>query len=150
MRKQNAALMLFIALLLPAWLLAQTAVSGRVTESGTNKPLEGATISVRGTNNFTQTDPDGRFSISVANGDARLVVTYVGYTSVTVDAKNSGVINLTADNSNLSEVVVTGLATSVKRSNSANSVATIPAKYLTLSVPPDKEIRELLINPVLP
>jgi TonB-linked SusC/RagA family outer membrane protein len=131
MRKKIKALSLLLALLLPAWLLAQTVVTGRVTESVNNKPLEGATISVRGTRTFAQTDADGKFSISVANGDARLVVTYVGYLSLTVEAKNSGVISLTVDNTSMSEVVVTGLATSVKRSNSANSVATISAKQLT-------------------
>lgn len=131
MRKKIKSLSLLLALLLPAWLMAQNVVSGRVTETGSNRPLEGATISVRGTKTFTQTDADGKFSISVANGDARLVVTYVGYLPQTIEAKNSSVISLAVDNTNLSEVVVTGLATSVKRSNSANSVATISAKQLT-------------------
>ena len=136
MRKQTKGLWLLLALLLPAWLMAQTVVSGRITESASNKPLEGATVSVKGTRNFTQTDGDGKFSISVANSDARLIVTYVGYITQTVDAKNSSVINLVVDNTNLSEVVVTGLATSIKRSNSANAVATISAKQLTGSTRP--------------
>lgn len=131
MRKQTFALGLLAALLLPAWLMAQTVVTGRVTESANNKPLEGATISVRGTKTFTQTDADGKFSISVANGDARLVFTYIGYVSQTIEAKNSSSVSLVVDNTSMSEVVVTGLATSVKRSNSANSVATISAKQLT-------------------
>ena len=131
MRKKIQSLSLLLALLLPAWLMAQNVVTGRVTETGSNRPLEGATISVRGSRTFTQTDADGKFSISVANGDARLVITYVGYLSQTIEAKNSSVISLAVDNTNLSEVVVTGLATSVKRSNSANSVATISAKQLT-------------------
>ena len=130
MRKKTKALPLLLALLLPAIMMAQTVVTGRVTESGSNKPLEGASISVRGTKNFTQTDADGKFSISVANADARLVITYIGYLSQTVDAKNSSVISLVIDNTNMSEVVVTGFATSIKRSNSANSVATISAKQL--------------------
>jgi TonB-dependent starch-binding outer membrane protein SusC len=131
MRKKIKALQLLLALLLPGWLIAQTTVSGRVIESATSKPLVGATISVRGTQNFTQTDADGKFSISVPNVDARLVVTYVGYLSQTIEVKNSSQISLAVDNTNLSEVVVTGLVTSIKRSNSANSVATISAKQLT-------------------
>ena len=131
MRKKIKFLSLLLAMLLPVWLMAQTAVSGRVTESGSNKGLEGATITVRGTRTFTQTDADGKFSINVANSDARLVITYVGYLSQTVDAKNSSVISLAVDNTSMSEVVVTGLATSIKRSNSANAVASISAKQLT-------------------
>ncbi len=129
MRKKIKTLLL--VLIFPAWLMAQTVVTGRVTESGSNKGLEGATITVRGTRTFTQTDADGKFSINVANSDARLVVTYVGYLSQTVDAKNSSVISLAVDNTSMSEVVVTGLATSIKRSNSANAVASISAKQLT-------------------
>ena len=131
MRKKNRALPLLLALLLPGWLIAQTVVSGRVIESATNKALAGATISVRGTTTFTQTDADGKFSINVPNVDARLTVSYVGYIAQTVEVKNSSTISLVVDNTNLSEVVVTGLATSIKRSNAANSVATISAKQLT-------------------
>ena len=131
MRKKIKLLTLLLALLLPAWLIAQTVVSGKVTESANNKPLEGATVSVRGGKNFVQTDADGKFSISVANADARLIVTYVGYLTQTVDAKNSNAISLIVDNTSMSEVVVTGLATSIKRSNSANAVGSISAKQLT-------------------
>ena len=131
MRKKFKLLTLLLALLLPAWLIAQTVVSGRVTESTGNKPLEGATVSVRGAKNFVQTDADGKFSISVANADARLIVTYVGYLTQTADAKNSKAISLVIDNTSMSEVVVTGLATSIKRSNSANAVGIISAKQLT-------------------
>ncbi len=131
MRKKIKLLTLLLALLLPAWLIAQTVVSGRVTESTGNKPLEGATLSVKGAKNFVQTDADGKFSISVANADARLIVTYVGYLTQTVDAKNSKAISLVVDNTSMSEVVVTGLATSIKRSNSANAVGNISAKQLT-------------------
>ena len=129
-RKNYNPLALLIALLFPAFVMAQTVVSGRVTDAGSNTPLEGATITVRGTNNSTLTDASGKFSINVPNANAKLVVTYVGYSSRTLDANNSSTISLSADNSNLSEVVVTGLATSIKRSNSANSVATISAKEL--------------------
>jgi hypothetical protein len=55
-----------------------------------------------------------------------LIVTFVGYASRTIDASGTNLnVSLEEDRSSLSEVVVTGLATSVKRSNLANSVATI-------------------------
>lgn len=128
--KKTKILFLLAVLLLPAWIFAQTTVTGRVTDpNGT--PLERASITVKGTNNFTQTDADGKFSISVANSNAQLIVSFVGFVPQTISAGSSGNITLAIDNTNLNEVVVTGLATSVKRSNAANSVATISSKQLT-------------------
>jgi len=129
MKKTKFFLLVLTVLLLPAWMYAQTVVNGRVTDAGGN-PLERASITVKGTNNFTQTDADGKFSISVANNNAQLIVSYIGFVPQTISAANSGNIALVIDNTNLNEVVVTGLATSVKRSNAANSVATISSKQL--------------------
>ncbi len=131
MRKTiQPVLLLLLVLCLPSLMHAQTVINGRVTESVNNNPLEGATIMVRGTTNSAITDPSGKFSITVPNTNAKLQVSYVGYITQVIDAKNSASISLTADNSNLTEVVVTGLATSIKKSNAANSVATISAKEL--------------------
>jgi TonB-linked SusC/RagA family outer membrane protein len=123
-------MLLLLIVLIPIAALAQTSVTGKVTDAQ-NAPLAGATISVRGSNISTQTDQNGNFTISVPNSNARLVVSFVGYTSRTLDASSNMSIQLEEDRANLSEVVVTGLATSVKRSNLANSVATISAKELT-------------------
>ena len=70
-------------------LFAQTVINGRVTESGSNIPLPGASVTVKGTTNSTQTDADGKFSITVSGSGAKLVITYVGYVSQTVDASNN-------------------------------------------------------------
>lgn len=126
--KKTKMLFLLAVLLLPAWIFAQTTVTGRVTDPSGN-PLERASITVKGTNNFTQTDADGKFSINAAS-NAQLIVSYVGFVPQTISAANSGNIILAIDNTNLNEVVVTGLATSVKRTNAANSVATISSKQL--------------------
>lgn len=128
--KKTKILFLLAVLLLPAWLFAQTTVSGRVTDANGN-PLERASVTVKGTSNFTQTDADGKFSINVASSNVQLVVSYIGFVPQTISAANSGSVVLVIDNTNLNEVVVTGLATSVKRTNAANSVATISAKQLT-------------------
>jgi TonB-linked SusC/RagA family outer membrane protein len=132
MRNQPMKIRLLLGtFLLPLWLLAQTTVTGRVTEAGTNTPLVGATVTQRGTNKTAVTDADGKFSIVVTGTNAKLIISYVGFVSQTVDATGNLTINLAADNSKLSEVVVTGLATSVKRTNLANAVSSISAKDLT-------------------
>ncbi len=133
MRKKTIALapLLALLLLLPFHLFAQTVITGRVTEAGTNAPLSGATVSVKGTTTATQTDADGRFSITVTGTNPKLVVSYIGFVQQTVDATNNATISMAVDNTRLSEVVVTGLATSVKRANLANAVSSISGKELT-------------------
>src|SRR5215213_726555 len=69
---------LFISQLffLPAF--AQTRdVSGKVTSKSTGEALPMATIAVKGTRTFTQTDANGNFTISAPAG-AVLVVSFIG------------------------------------------------------------------------
>ena len=130
MKKESKLLMLLLALVLPIFIFAQTIITGRITESGTNNPLQGATVLEKGTTKSTQTDADGKFSISVTSSKAKLVISFVGYLSQTIDAGNNLAISLAIDNTKLTEIVVTGLVTSVKRSNLANTVASVSGKDL--------------------
>ena len=123
-------LLMVLLLALPFAVWAQTVITGRVTD-GQNMPLGGASVTVQGTRTSTQTDADGRFSITVPNANARLVISSIGFTTQTIAAADAAGVRLEEDAGRLSEVVVTGLATSVKRSNAANSVASISAKQLT-------------------
>jgi len=130
MKKKTKIFLLLFVFMLPSWLFAQTVINGRVTEAETNAPMQGVTVSVKGTNHLTQTDADGKFSISVSGTQVKLVISFVGYVSQTVDASNNMSVSLSIDNTKLSEVVVSGLATSVKRTNLANAVASVSGKDL--------------------
>jgi len=115
--------------------LAQTLeVSGRVTAQGTGEGLPGANVAVRGTNLGTATDADGNFSLTLSGFDrATLVVSFIGYKTkeVTVTQSTSDLsIVLETDVLKTSGVVVTGLATSVKKRNIAHSVGTVSAQEL--------------------
>ena len=81
-------------------------------------------------------DASGKFTLSVPE-NATLIITAIGYKTQTVSV--AGVSNvqvtLTEDVSKLDEVVVTGLATSVKRKNLANAVSVISAKELSGTAP---------------
>ncbi|MET4080856.1 TonB-linked SusC/RagA family outer membrane protein [Pedobacter sp. UYP30] len=87
---------------------AQKTVTGKVTES--SGALPGVSILVKGTKTSTQSDANGKFSISV-NPVATLVFSFVGYESKEVVVGTSSTINVTlqAGNNSLSEVVVTAL-----------------------------------------
>jgi len=130
MRQPPKILLLILVLMLPSLIFAQTVINGRIIDAATNTPLSGVTVNEKGTNHSTQTDADGKFSISVSNSQAKLVISYVGYVSQTVEARNDVSVSLAIDNTKLSEVVVTGLASSVKRSNLANAVASVSGKDL--------------------
>lgn len=110
---------------------AQQTVSGTVTDGSSGEALVGVNVIEKGTANGALTDIDGNFKIEVAEG-AVLLFSYIGYTSseVTVGSRSLIDITLTEDVTNLEEVVVTGLATSVKRSNLANAVASVSGEDL--------------------
>ena len=128
---KKTALVLFV-FALPFILHAQVNVSGTVTDPR-NNPLAGASVKVRNSNTGTTTDANGRFSLTVPGTGGVLEITSIGYQpqSVTVTA-SSGALSITMadDVSNLNEVVITGLATGIKRTNSAHAVATVSAKAL--------------------
>lgn len=91
-----------------------------------NEPLIGVTVSVKGTNKATMTDIDGKFTISVPNGNAILEFTYVGYTkqAVAVDGKTNINVELKEDTKLLDEVVVVGYG-SMKKSDVATAITTV-------------------------
>jgi TonB-linked SusC/RagA family outer membrane protein len=106
-------------------------VTGKVTDSKEGSPLPGVTVTVKGTTKGTTTDASGNFKIS-ASENSTLLISSVGFTSTSVKVGNRTNVNiaLTEDVSALEEVVVTGLASSIKRSNTANAVAKLDAKDL--------------------
>jgi TonB-dependent SusC/RagA subfamily outer membrane receptor len=131
MRKIAKQLQLVLCgLLLPFVLLAQSSVTGKVTDAAGN-PLAGATVVSRSTNSSVQTDGNGAFTIKVSGSNPKLVVSFIGFASLTVSASDNVTVVLQEDVTKMSEVVVTGVASGVKRSNSANSVATLNSKELT-------------------
>lgn len=117
------------------WANAQYTVSGTVTDDRTGETLIGASILLKGTTTGTITDLDGGFSITLPTNDpATLIISSIGFLTQNVEvAPGVTILNikLRQDATNLEEVVVTGLATSVKRSNLANSVTSVSSRELT-------------------
>jgi TonB-dependent starch-binding outer membrane protein SusC len=112
---------------------AQFTATGRVTDQE-GGPLIGASVAVRGTAIGTSTDLDGRFSLACPGTAATLEISYTGFSGVSIPVDRSSAnltISMTESTSLMDEVVVSGFATSVKRSNSANSVASISSAQLT-------------------
>jgi len=90
-------------------------VSGIVTDSY-DQPMPGASIVEKGTTNGTQTDFDGNFSLSVADENAVLVISYIGFVTqeIPVEGQPSLNISLQEDIASLEEVVLVGYGTQRK------------------------------------
>jgi hypothetical protein len=72
-------------------------VKGVVTEKSTGKPIDGALILIKGTNNGTITDVDGNYRLEIPKGSLDLEISSIGYvTKKEVIGKNH-TINIELD-----------------------------------------------------
>jgi len=97
--------------------LIQSKLEGIVIDAVTKEPVIGASINIKGTTHGVQTDFDGKFYFQTGQKfPYTLIVSFLGYkrTEVVVD-KNAVVIELTEEQNQLSEVVVTALGISKEK-----------------------------------
>ncbi len=130
-------LLFFCAFLLPLSVLAQT-ITGKIID-GNGDAIPFASVVEKGTTNGTTSDGDGNFSLTVNELPTTIIVSSLGFTTKeqeVTDASTPVNITLTEDSVSLEEVVISGLASTIKRSNLANSVATVSASDLTGTTPP--------------
>ncbi|QDO93548.1 TonB-dependent receptor [Formosa sediminum] len=106
----------------PALVLAQTTVTGNVSEDTSNLPIPGVNIIVQGTRTGTATDFDGNYSLKVNEGDI-LEFSFIGYKSqnITYTGQTTLNVKLTEDTAVLDEVVVIGYG-SVKKEDLTGAV----------------------------
>ena len=97
--------------------LADLTVSGRITDGSTSEGLAGASVVLKGTQRGTTTDSNGDYKIVVPNGDAVLVVGFIGFVSQEIVVGNRTIVNvsLSASASDLAQVVVVGYGSTAKR-----------------------------------
>lgn len=109
----------------------QRSVSGRVTSSEDGSALPGVNVLIKGTKQGVSTDGDGRFSINVPSTNTTLVFSFIGFDAKEVVVGNQTSINatLTANASELNEVVVVGYGTQYKRDVSG-SISSIGGKQI--------------------
>ncbi len=92
-------------------------------------PVIGATIIEVGTTNGTTTDIDGKYVLTVKDGNSVVTISYVGYTTVELVASSDALKNVTLqeDLMTLDEVVVIGYG-GVKKNDMTGSVVAIKAE----------------------
>ena len=106
-----AFLFLFIGFAQSGW--AQQKITGAVTDN-TGDPVIGASITVLNGQEGTLTDAMGQYSIALYDGQTKLVFSYFGFETQTVDVSGKSILNVTLTPSEiqLEEVVITALGVS--------------------------------------
>ncbi|HVI47697.1 MAG TPA: TonB-dependent receptor [Chitinophaga sp.] len=106
-------------------------ITGKVTDAKDGSPLPGVTVKTKGAAGGTITAADGAFKLSVPGNVNTLVFTFVGYADqeVSIAGKSSITVALSAGNKDISEIVVVGYGTQLKR-EVTGSIAKINAKEI--------------------
>lgn len=110
-------------------------LTGKVTGPD-NAGVVSATVKVKGANNVTTTNADGIFSLQVPSGNIVLQISSVGFnaTEVSVGASQSNVaVSLTADATQLQDVVVTALGISKQARKLGYAVTTVNNEALSVA-----------------
>ena len=108
--------LLFCLIMLPATLMAQSTVTGSVTDKANAMPLPGVNVIIKGTSRGTSTDFDGKYSIELSEGEV-LMFSYVGYTTQEIKFNGQAVIDvaINEDAAQLDEVVLIGYGSTTKQ-----------------------------------
>ncbi|MFT6485461.1 MAG: iron complex outermembrane receptor protein, partial [Neolewinella sp.] len=109
-------------------LVAQTQVTGTITDAENGDPLIGASILITGTSTGTVTDFDGNYSINVPADAKSVTVSYTGFATQVVPVAGQSVINVELGAGELlDEIVVVGYGT-ITQKQVTSAVTTIDAK----------------------
>ncbi|MHA4843341.1 SusC/RagA family TonB-linked outer membrane protein [Flavitalea antarctica] len=116
--------------------IAQTKeIIGKVTDSKDGSPLSGVTVKAKNANNSTITSSDGSFRLVVAPSVSALVFTFVGYEEFEAAASELVNVSMTVSDKSLSEVVVVGYGTTVKRDLASSTVRVKGTEVANTPVP---------------
>jgi len=128
--RQITAFMLCVTFTQIAFSQTKT-ISGKISDDKGN-PIQGATVTVRGSKTGTSTDASGAFKLNVPATAKTLVISSVGFTQqeISIGDKETIDVSLVASSQALTDVVVIGYGTA-KRKDLSGSFSTVSAKNLS-------------------
>ncbi|MGV3602479.1 MAG: SusC/RagA family TonB-linked outer membrane protein [Dyadobacter fermentans] len=127
----------FALITLPAFAQNTFTVKGTVTaENGEGLP--GASVILKGTTTGTTTDVDGKYSLSLPDGNGTLVVTYIGYVNqeIVLGNRTQLDVKLATNDKTLDEIVVVGYGTQ-KKATLTGSVSEVKGADMVKSPQPN-------------
>lgn len=103
-------------------------VSGRIMDEN-SQTLPGVNVLVKGTSEGTTSDADGKYTLTVNDGSAILIFSFIGYTTreISVDGKTAIDVTMQPDITSLEEVVVVGYGEQ-KKVTVTGAIATVDSK----------------------
>jgi TonB-linked SusC/RagA family outer membrane protein len=130
------ALLIAVGAVLPSWALAQgrsATVEGAVRDAATNRPLEGAQVTVVGTQTGAVTNAQGQYRLVIPNGSGTVQVRarFIGYSqqtqavALTADQVAKADFALSQSTLQLDQVVVTGSGQATEVKKLGNTVAIV-------------------------
>ncbi|WP_299103685.1 TonB-dependent receptor [uncultured Tenacibaculum sp.] len=138
--KFNGILTFILTLLVQITFAQEKTISGTVSsESG---PLPGVTVLIKGTNNGTETDFDGNYSIQANTGDV-IQFSFIGMKTAERTVGNNAQINVSMEEDNiLDEIVITGQGSGIEKKRLSTKVDVLSAKDIEKL--PGNQIDQLL------
>ncbi len=134
-RRMRLLLIALAAFAIPQALAAQTrTLTGRVVDAATRAGVPGAVLSVTGTTLVAQANQDGQYRITLPITEVVLSARGLGYRRENIRVLSSAQtldIALTREAAKLSEVVITGAATSQERRNIATAVSSVSSEEVS-------------------
>ena len=136
--RKSGILLLFAVLTINSVIGQSVEIRGRILEEGSKASVIGATIRLKGQKGGTVSDTNGDFRLSVKTLPVTLLISNLGFKNQEIEIYEAEpvTIYLAEGQSRLNEVIVTGLASGLKRSNLANAITSISSDELTGITPP--------------
>ncbi|MEM1271748.1 MAG: TonB-dependent receptor [Bacteroidota bacterium] len=123
---------LLLASFVPAQTLAQSTISGTVTDAISGTPLVGVTVLVNPSFLRTSTNTEGFYQIETPDAAESITFSFVGYRSLTIDVNGQSTVDASLDPASidLQPVIVSGSRYEVQRSEAPVAVAAISARQI--------------------
>ena len=114
-------------------------IQGTVSDAESGQPMQGVTIGLKGKNNRTLTDAEGRYKINIESTDksGQLVFSYVGSAPQTININGRTQINvqLVAAKKELETVIISGYSKPKRKEEVVGAISTVTAKDLQVDRP---------------
>jgi TonB-dependent starch-binding outer membrane protein SusC len=112
----------------------QIKVTGTITDAASNTAMAGVNIQVKGTVSGAISDANGKFSLTLTDRNAVLVISFIGYVTQEIPLAGKVIIDITMtpELTGLDEVVVVGYGTA-KVTTITGSISAIKAESLRAS-----------------
>jgi iron complex outermembrane recepter protein len=95
-----------LAMLCPAYIIAQSSFGGKIIDAQTNEALMGVNICIKGSTQGTTTDYYGKYNLSLHESDT-LLISYIGYQKIILPFQSlKPIIKLQASAASINEFVI--------------------------------------------